>query len=136
MRGIPSIPASRISSGFSNEPKKFQRNIPKRVGGAMLIDISDLPQAPNMKKKRGSTVAKTDSTKKRGDGRKPHNQESEIRSSDAGNIISPNRIEYQHSMEVDSTPNFDQSPFAPTAMPPIQRRMNNAPMYDGAFSFI
>jgi hypothetical protein len=59
MRGIPSIRPSQISSGFSNEPRKFQRNVPKREGGAMLIDISDLPQAPNQKKRRGPAAPKT-----------------------------------------------------------------------------
>lgn len=83
MRGIPSTPASKIFSGFSNEPKKFQRNITKRAGGAMLIDISDLPQAPNMKKRRGPAAPKPSKSeadpengpKKRGGGRKPKDQE-------------------------------------------------------------
>ncbi|KAI6243549.1 HDAg domain-containing protein [Aphelenchoides fujianensis] len=52
MRGIPTVPASRISCGFSNKPKKFQRTLTKRAGGAMLLDISDLPQPPTGKKQR------------------------------------------------------------------------------------
>lgn len=88
MRGIPTIPASKISCGFSNEPKKFQRTLTKRAGGAMLLDISDLPQPPTGKKPRrpppptpptaaapkATADGKADEPKKRG--RKPKQQPS------------------------------------------------------------
>ncbi|CAD5224050.1 unnamed protein product [Bursaphelenchus okinawaensis] len=51
MRGIKSVNPAKLSAGFSNEPKKFQRTVAKREGGAMLLDISDLPQA-HVKKRR------------------------------------------------------------------------------------
>jgi hypothetical protein len=82
MRGIPATPVSKIASGFSNDPKKFQRPVTKREGGAVLIDISDIPQPSNMKKRRGPTTPKLDpetgEPKKRG--RKPKK---------SGDLLSP-----------------------------------------------
>uniref|UniRef100_A0A914KI80 HDAg domain-containing protein n=1 Tax=Meloidogyne incognita TaxID=6306 RepID=A0A914KI80_MELIC len=46
MRGIPSsASALKMSGGFTNESKKYhQRTLLKRTGGAMLLDIDDLPK--------------------------------------------------------------------------------------------
>lgn len=52
MRGIPSVNTFKMSSGFTNEPKKFQRQLTKREGGAMLIDIAELPQFPGNKRRK------------------------------------------------------------------------------------
>lgn len=50
MKGIPNTNACKLSSGFSNEPRKFKRQI-KRDGGAKLIEIDDLPQALKIRRK-------------------------------------------------------------------------------------
>jgi hypothetical protein len=42
----------KLSTGFTNEPKKFQRALPKREGGAKMIDISEIPQP--LKRRRGT----------------------------------------------------------------------------------
>uniref|UniRef100_A0A914M2B6 HDAg domain-containing protein n=1 Tax=Meloidogyne incognita TaxID=6306 RepID=A0A914M2B6_MELIC len=46
MKGIPSsASALKMSGGFTNESKKYhQRTLLKRTGGAMLLDIDDLPK--------------------------------------------------------------------------------------------
>nr|CAD2145081.1 unnamed protein product [Meloidogyne enterolobii] len=46
MRGIPSTASAlKMSGGFTNESKKYhQRTLLKRTGGAMLLDIDDLPK--------------------------------------------------------------------------------------------
>uniref|UniRef100_A0A914WGN7 HDAg domain-containing protein n=1 Tax=Plectus sambesii TaxID=2011161 RepID=A0A914WGN7_9BILA len=51
LRGIPSQNASKISGGFTNEPKKFPRPSLKRDGGAKLIEIAETPQALKRKRK-------------------------------------------------------------------------------------
>ncbi|MFH4980272.1 hypothetical protein AB6A40_006981 [Gnathostoma spinigerum] len=43
MRGIPTVNTCKLSAGFTNEPKKFQRHLAKREGGAKLIDIGEIP---------------------------------------------------------------------------------------------
>lgn len=50
MRGIPTVNTCKLSAGFTNEPRKFQRQLSKREGGAKLIDIDEIPHA--LKKKR------------------------------------------------------------------------------------
>ncbi|CAJ0958260.1 unnamed protein product, partial [Mesorhabditis belari] len=45
----------KLSAGFSNEPKKFQRPALKREGGAKLLDISEIPQS--MKKRKIDVMA-------------------------------------------------------------------------------
>lgn len=37
MKGIPTQNTVKLSQGFSNEPKKFQRTLAKREGGAKLL---------------------------------------------------------------------------------------------------
>jgi hypothetical protein len=56
MKGIPSASALKMSSGFTNDTKKYQqRTLLKRTGGAMLIDIAELPN-PNRRRKCVETV--------------------------------------------------------------------------------
>ncbi|VDK45169.1 unnamed protein product [Anisakis simplex] len=50
MRGIPTVNTCKLSAGFTNEPRKFQRQLAKREGGAKLIDIDEIPHA--LKKRR------------------------------------------------------------------------------------
>lgn len=50
MRGIPAVNTCKLSAGFTNEPRKFQRQLTKREGGAKLIDIDEIPHA--LKKRR------------------------------------------------------------------------------------
>ncbi|KHN88485.1 Negative elongation factor A [Toxocara canis] len=50
MRGIPAVNTCKLSAGFTNEPRKFQRQLAKREGGAKLIDIDEIPHA--LKKRR------------------------------------------------------------------------------------
>ncbi|KAH7716465.1 Negative elongation factor A [Aphelenchoides avenae] len=51
MRGIPAVNTAKISGGFTNEAKKFQRTpLVKREGGAKMIDIAELP--PSLAKRR------------------------------------------------------------------------------------
>jgi hypothetical protein len=57
LRGIPSQNASKISGGFTNEPKKFTRPSLKRDGGAKLIEIAETPQALKRKRKEWGTIA-------------------------------------------------------------------------------
>ncbi|CAJ0577346.1 unnamed protein product, partial [Mesorhabditis spiculigera] len=45
----------KLSAGFSNEPKKFQRPALKREGGAKLLDINEIPQA--LKKRKCDVLA-------------------------------------------------------------------------------
>lgn len=56
MRGIPSVNTCKISGGFTNEPKKFQRHLMKREGAATLIDITELPQFHNGKRRKTSEI--------------------------------------------------------------------------------
>lgn len=58
MKSIPSTNTLKMSSGFTNEPKKFQRQLAKREGGAVLIDISELPRFPDNKKRKNSETLK------------------------------------------------------------------------------
>jgi hypothetical protein len=52
MKGIPTANTFKMSSGFTNESKKYQqRTLLKRAGGAMLIDIAELPN-PNGRRRR------------------------------------------------------------------------------------
>ncbi|WKY16192.1 hypothetical protein Q1695_001126 [Nippostrongylus brasiliensis] len=50
MKGIPNQNPCKLNSGFTYEPKKFQRQLSKREGGAKLLDICELPQS--LKKRR------------------------------------------------------------------------------------
>jgi hypothetical protein len=52
MKGfVTSTNTLKMSSGFTNESKKYQqRNLLKRTGGALLIDIAELPN-PNRRKR-------------------------------------------------------------------------------------
>lgn len=51
MRGIPTVNTAKMSGGFTNEAKKFQRTpLVKREGGAKMIDIAELP--PSLAKRR------------------------------------------------------------------------------------
>ncbi|KAK6765975.1 hypothetical protein RB195_025718 [Necator americanus] len=50
MKGIPTQNTCKLNSGFTYEPKKFQRQLSKREGGAKLLDICELPQS--LKKRR------------------------------------------------------------------------------------
>lgn len=53
MKGIQSSNPLKMACGFTNESKKYQqRTLIKRTGGAMLIDIAELPQKPNNRRKR------------------------------------------------------------------------------------
>lgn len=45
MKGIPTQNPHKLNSGFTYEPKKFQRQLMKREGGAKLLDICELPQS-------------------------------------------------------------------------------------------
>ncbi|KAI6170947.1 HDAg domain-containing protein [Aphelenchoides bicaudatus] len=155
MRGIPSVPVSRIASGFSNEPRKFQRNMPKREGGAMLIDISDLPQAPNMKKRRGPAAPKTPKEvdpakepKKKSGGKKAKNQEpatptDQPQFSDPNQMMPVNDANQEHQQRqqeeelMEIQPQSTLNPFAPPNMQPMMmgaRKLDN--VMNGAFSFI
>lgn len=58
MTKIPTVNTCKISGGFTNEPKKFQRQLTKREGGAMLIDFTELPQ-PNIKRRKKSEMNET-----------------------------------------------------------------------------
>uniref|UniRef100_A0A915PNL9 HDAg domain-containing protein n=1 Tax=Setaria digitata TaxID=48799 RepID=A0A915PNL9_9BILA len=51
MRGIPNTNTCKLSAGFTNEPRKFQRQLTRREGGAKFIDIGDLPQALSVRRK-------------------------------------------------------------------------------------
>lgn len=51
MRGIPTTNTCKLSAGFTNEPRKFQRQLTRREGGAKFIDIGDLPQALKVRRK-------------------------------------------------------------------------------------
>ncbi|VDK86935.1 unnamed protein product [Litomosoides sigmodontis] len=51
MRGIPTINTCKLSAGFTNEPRKFQRQLTRREGGAKFIDIADLPRALSVRRK-------------------------------------------------------------------------------------
>lgn len=51
MRGIPNASTCKLSAGFTNEPRKFQRQLTRREGGAKFIDIADLPQALSVRRK-------------------------------------------------------------------------------------
>uniref|UniRef100_A0A0R3RLL5 HDAg domain-containing protein n=1 Tax=Elaeophora elaphi TaxID=1147741 RepID=A0A0R3RLL5_9BILA len=51
MRGIPTANTCKLSAGFTNEPRKFQRQLTRREGGAKFIDIGDLPQALSVRRK-------------------------------------------------------------------------------------
>ncbi|EFO23538.2 hypothetical protein LOAG_04945 [Loa loa] len=51
MRGIPTTNTCKLSAGFTNEPRKFQRQLTRREGGAKFIDIGDLPQALSVRRK-------------------------------------------------------------------------------------
>ena len=56
MKGIPTANALKMSSGFTNESKKYhQRPTLKRAGGAVLIDIAELPN-PNRRRRRVEAV--------------------------------------------------------------------------------
>lgn len=56
MKGIPTANALKMSSGFTNESKKYhQRPMLKRAGGAMLIDIAELPN-PNRRRRKVETI--------------------------------------------------------------------------------
>lgn len=50
MRGIPTTNTCKLSAGFTNEPRRFPRQLPKR-GGAKLLDIQELPQALKIRRK-------------------------------------------------------------------------------------
>lgn len=45
MKGIPTQNPCKLNSGFTYEPKKFQRQLLKREGGAKLLDFCELPQS-------------------------------------------------------------------------------------------
>lgn len=165
MRGIPSIPVSKISSGFSNEPKKF-RNFPKREGGAVLIDFSDLPQAPNMKKRRGPALKVEDpqkDPKKKGGGKKLKNsvrlqtlrqtlntelafKDKTISNQQASSTNDPylsleTNEEHQHGREetmkqTDTTPQTQILNPGPFAPPMMSAQRRMDNVMDGAFSFI
>ncbi|KAJ1360566.1 hypothetical protein KIN20_019579 [Parelaphostrongylus tenuis] len=45
MKGIPTQNPCKLNSGFTYEPKKYQRQLVKREGGAKLLDICELPQS-------------------------------------------------------------------------------------------
>ncbi|VDM58164.1 unnamed protein product [Angiostrongylus costaricensis] len=45
MKGIRTQNPCKLNSGFTYEPKKFQRQLMKREGGAKLLDICELPQS-------------------------------------------------------------------------------------------
>ncbi|KAK6109705.1 hypothetical protein QQG55_37050 [Brugia pahangi] len=51
MRGIPTTNTCKLSAGFTNEPRKFQRQLTRREGGAKFIDIGDLPQSLSVRRK-------------------------------------------------------------------------------------
>lgn len=51
MRGIPTTNTCKLSAGFTNEPRKFQRQLTRREGGAKFIDIADLPRALSVRRK-------------------------------------------------------------------------------------
>ncbi|VDO34509.1 unnamed protein product [Onchocerca flexuosa] len=51
MRGIPNTSTCKLSAGFTNEPRKFQRQLTRREGGAKFIDIGELPQALSVRRK-------------------------------------------------------------------------------------
>lgn len=51
MRGIPTVNTCKLSGGFTNEPRKFQRQLAKREGGAKLIDIAEIPHALKKRKR-------------------------------------------------------------------------------------
>lgn len=57
MRGISSTASAlKMSGGFTNESKKYhQRTLLKRTGGAMLLDIDDLPKK-NRKRRNVDTI--------------------------------------------------------------------------------
>uniref|UniRef100_A0A1I8BCK5 HDAg domain-containing protein n=1 Tax=Meloidogyne hapla TaxID=6305 RepID=A0A1I8BCK5_MELHA len=57
MRGISSTASAlKMSGGFTNESKKYhQRTLLKRTGGAMLLDIDDLPKQ-NRRKRNVETI--------------------------------------------------------------------------------
>lgn len=64
MTKIPTVNTYKISSGFTNEPKKFQRQLLKREGGAMLIDFNELPQPNNKRMRKKSEVNETNASQK------------------------------------------------------------------------
>ncbi|KAI1726269.1 negative elongation factor A [Ditylenchus destructor] len=61
MKGIPTVNTVQQSAGFTNEPRKFRRELSKREGGAMLIDIAELPN-PSGRKRRTDTASSQAST--------------------------------------------------------------------------
>ncbi|KAL3096756.1 hypothetical protein niasHT_029640 [Heterodera trifolii] len=60
MKGLSSSSnALKMSTGFTADSKKFQqRTLPKRAGGAQLLDIAELPQ-PNKRRRTTVTAATT-----------------------------------------------------------------------------
>ncbi|KAL3981495.1 hypothetical protein ACH3XW_43340 [Acanthocheilonema viteae] len=51
MRGIPTTNTCKLSAGFTNEPRKFPRQLTRREGGAKFIDICDLPPSLSIRRK-------------------------------------------------------------------------------------
>ncbi|VDN07700.1 unnamed protein product [Thelazia callipaeda] len=51
MRGIPNTNTCKLSAGFTNEPRKFPRQLIRREGGAKFIEIGELPQSLSARRK-------------------------------------------------------------------------------------
>ncbi|KAI1732748.1 negative elongation factor A [Ditylenchus destructor] len=59
MKGIPTVNTVQQSAGFTNEPRKFRRELSKREGGAMLIDIAELPNPGGRKRRTDAASSQT-----------------------------------------------------------------------------
>lgn len=85
MRGIPTMNTCKLSAGFTNEPRKFQRQLMRREGGAKFIDIGELPQALSIRRKEQEAEERA---------RKSHEREEQRKRAQAGRVakVSDSRI--------------------------------------------
>ncbi|EPB79384.1 hypothetical protein ANCCEY_01543 [Ancylostoma ceylanicum] len=127
MKGIPTQNTCKLNSGFTYEPKKFQRQLSKREGGAKLLDICELPQS--LKKRRQQEMIEE---------RKRKQEEKEIakkkaledkREREDNNSAVPSRPDYQTSEpSVSSNPNYPER--METHQPLLESQQEMPPQHD------
>uniref|UniRef100_A0A914ZK98 HDAg domain-containing protein n=1 Tax=Parascaris univalens TaxID=6257 RepID=A0A914ZK98_PARUN len=75
MRGIPAVNTCKLSAGFTNEPRKFQRQLVKREGGAKLIDIGEIPHALKQRRREQEAEEKAKKLLEKQELKKKHQAE-------------------------------------------------------------
>lgn len=75
MRGIPAVNTCKLSAGFTNEPRKFQRQLVKREGGAKLIDIDEIPHALKQRRREQEAEEKAKKLLEKQELKKKHQAE-------------------------------------------------------------